>query len=101
MRHWRARWVHVLNVKRLEDVWWVEETSVIMMRIMVTWRSFSLVVFQQRPSLRLRSTVLSTTSWITRNKPPDILWWAWLPKEVLPLIGARACGACSGDDDEN
>jgi hypothetical protein len=31
IRYWRARWVHVSRVKRLEDVRWVEETTTIMM----------------------------------------------------------------------
>jgi hypothetical protein len=31
LTHWRARWVHVSRVKRLEDVRWVEETTSIMM----------------------------------------------------------------------
>jgi hypothetical protein len=31
MRQWRARWVQILNLKRLENVHWMEETSTIMM----------------------------------------------------------------------
>jgi hypothetical protein len=31
LSHWRAKWIHILKLKRLEDVRWFEETPAIMM----------------------------------------------------------------------
>jgi hypothetical protein len=31
LRHWRARWIHVCRLKKMEGVRWVENTSAIMM----------------------------------------------------------------------
>jgi hypothetical protein len=42
IRHWKARWVHVLKVKRLEGVGWVDETIAIMMYGNVYFRTSSL-----------------------------------------------------------